>query len=83
MKRLQIALQNKCCKNKSSRNNKFWETKRMPRETPQEVSNIAKPGANPTKLFFFVDEEFFPFLLLSLAVVKHSHFFSYTTNSQA
>ena len=33
-------------------------------------------GANPTKLFFFVNEEFFRFLLLSLAVVQYTHFFT-------
>ena len=32
-------------------------------------------GVNPTKLFFFVNEEFFRFSLLSLAVVQYTHFF--------
>ena len=41
------------------------------------------PGANPTKLFFFVNEEFFRFLLLSLAIEQYTHFFSYATNSLA
>ena len=41
-----------------------------------------KSGGNPTKLFFFVNKEFFRFLLLSLAIVQHKHFF-YSTNSQA
>jgi hypothetical protein len=35
----------------------------------------AHPGVNPTKLFFFGNEEFFRFSLLSLAVVEHIHFF--------
>ena len=34
-----------------------------------------KPGVNLTKLFFFGNEEFFCFLLLSLAVVQYKHFF--------
>ena len=33
-----------------------------------------KTGGNPTKLFFFVNEEFFHFLLLSLAIAQHTHF---------
>ena len=33
------------------------------------------PGANPTKLFFFVNKEFFRFSLLSLAIVQYTHFF--------
>ena len=36
---------------------------------------ICFTGANPTKLFFFINEEFFRFLLLSLAVVQYTHFF--------
>ena len=39
--------------------------------------------ANPTKLFFFVNEDFFRFLLLSLAVAQYTHFFSHATNFQA
>ena len=40
-------------------------------------------GVNPTRLFFFVNEEFFRFSLLSLAVLQCTHFFSYASNSQA
>ena len=32
-------------------------------------------GGNPSNLFFFVNEEFFHFLLLSLAVVLCTHLF--------
>ena len=32
-------------------------------------------GVDPTKLFFFVNEEFFCFSLLSLAVVQYTDFF--------
>ena len=32
-------------------------------------------GANPTKLFFFVNEDFFRSSILSLAVVQYTHFF--------
>ena len=47
------------------------------------VVNNLRSGVNPTKLFFFGNEEFFPFSLLSLAVVQHTHFFLFATNSQA
>ena len=43
------------------------------------AANTAKlcmrAGVDPTKLFFFVNEEFFRFLHLSLAVVQYTHFF--------
>ena len=38
-------------------------------------SSTSSSGANPTKLFFFGNEELFHFLLLSLAVVRYTHFF--------
>ena len=41
------------------------------------------PGVDPTKLFFFGNEEFFHFLLLSLAVAYNTHIFLFATNSQA
>ena len=37
--------------------------------------NFSEPGGNLTKPFFFVNEEFFRFSLLSLAVVQYTHFF--------
>ena len=45
------------------------------RRKDRAVKSLNKPGVNPTKLFFFVDEEFFRFSLLSLAVVQDTHFF--------
>ena len=36
---------------------------------------LLQTGVDPTKLFFFGNEDFFRFLLLSLAVVQYRHFF--------
>ena len=36
---------------------------------------LSGAGANPTKLFFIRNEEFFRFSLLSLAIVQYAHFF--------
>ena len=40
-------------------------------------------GGNPTKLFFFVNEDFFRFSLISLVILKLVRFFAYATNTQA
>ena len=46
---------------------KYIDTRRS--YYPSSIQINSNPGANPAKLFFFVNEEFFRFSPLSLAVV--------------
>ena len=48
-----------------------------------ELTINRKTGGNPTKLFFFVNEEFFHFSQISLVILKLMRFFAYVTNTQA
>ncbi len=41
------------------------------------------PGVNPTKLFFFVKQRFFPFSATKLGHFKAKTIFSYSANTQA
>ena len=72
---LQIGLQTDRPKNREfNRHVEVWTEKGLDKQ---------RAGVNLAKLFFFVDEEFFRFLLLIQVVLQKIQIYSYVTNTQA